>query len=195
MNNSEDLRFYYTIFGFILAWCTMLHVKEGARDPKSTFRLHLWHGVISSYFVIYAFFRPGVYPEWVCIASSLAYFITDLNNMICNDFIYNCGGYHGKSARVMEYVHHILSLIATSGCAFSLTAICDVNNPLMNWSGTGVSNPLIRFAIGDFSTPPLMLWRRGGQKSLFWYTIFAILFIGTRIIYHGFYFVPRLYYR
>ena len=178
--------------GFMLFWCILLHMKDGARDDRSSYRLHLWHSTISSYLCIHSFLYPGRYPEYAVIACSLSYFLVDLNNMLFNDVVYRVGGYQKKSARLMEYFHHILSIGATGAAAFNITQICDMQALRVAFT-TGPMNPLLRFALADVSTPFLMLWRRGNQQSTLWYTIFVILFILVRIVYHGFYFVPTLY--
>ena len=167
-------------------------MKDGARDEQSSYRLHLWHSMISSYLVIHSFLYPGRYPEYAVIACSLSYFLVDLNHMVFNDLIYRVGGYQKKSARAMEYFHHILSIGATGTAAFNITSVCDMGAMRAAFD-TGPMNPLLRFALADVSTPFLMLWRRGGQQSTLWYTIFVILFIMVRIVYHGFYFVPAMY--
>jgi len=188
---DTSLMFYYSLIMFVCFWCFVLHMKEGARAVESTLRLNFWHGVISSYLVIHAFIKPRGYPEEFVVACSLAYFLVDLNNMVMNDFVYKVGGYQKKSARALEYFHHILSIQATFACATALDVVCDLGSEHMQFQGP--FNPLIRFAVADFSTPALVMWRRSDQKSLLWYSIFAILFISVRVVYHGIYFVPRLY--
>jgi len=189
LNPSQEFYFFLLIFMFF--WCGILHMKEGARSEVSTLRLNFWHGMISSYFVIHAFWKPHAYPEMAVIACSLSYFIVDLENMMMNDFFYKVGGYQKKTARVVEYFHHILSILATFTCATGLDVVCDLSADHMRFQGP--HNPLIRFAVADLSTPALVMWRKSDQRSLFWYSIFAFLFIGVRVVYHGIFFVPRLY--
>jgi hypothetical protein len=190
-NLDPTQEFYVFLLMFVFFWCGILHMKEGARAEASTLRLNYWHGMISSYLVIHAFWKPQAYPEKVVIACSLSYFVVDLENMIMNDFVYKVGGYQKKTARVAEYFHHILSILATFGCATALDSVCDLSTDHMRFQGP--HNPLIRFALADLSTPPLVMWRKSGHSSLFWYSIFACLFIAVRVFYHGIYFVPRMY--
>jgi len=188
---DPSMHFYIYLLMFVFFWCFILHMKEGARVVESTLRLNFWHGMISSYLVIHAFMKPEAYPEAFVVACSLGYFVVDLNNMVMNDFVYKVGGYQKKTARLVEYFHHILSIQATLACATALDVMCDLRSEHMQFQGP--FNPLIRFAVADLSTPALVLWRRSDQKSLFWYSLFAILFIAVRVVYHGIYFVPRLY--
>ncbi len=167
---------------------------EGARSDDSSYRLHLYHALMTSYFVYSAFYKPtDTYPEYTILASSMAYYVVDLMKMLFNDFVYKVGGYQKGLARVMEYIHHIISLWAICCCTFSLSRVCNTNAMSVTWQKPGPFNPLYRFSIADISTVPLMLWRRGGCLSTFWYSLFAILFIVTRILYHGYVFVPNMY--
>jgi hypothetical protein len=189
---SDKSEEFYKFLGiWLLFWCVLLHMKEGSRHVESILRLNFWHGCFSSYLVLHAFWKPRVIPEEIIITCSLAYFIVDLANMFCNDIIFKVGGYQKKIGRILEYFHHILSIIATFACATSFDVVCDLNSEYMKFEGP--QNPLIRFALADVSTPFLVMWRKSDQKSLFWYTLFAILFIVVRIGYHGFFFIPRMY--
>ena len=195
---SDTETFYISLFGWIVLWCVVLHIKEGARALNSTLRLNFWHGTISSYLILHTFWKgnedkDGKFPELFLISNSLAYYIVDLNNLVLNDFVYKISGstQHGKNARIMEYFHHILSIVATLACATQYSDICDLSSPSLQFQGP--QNPLLYFTLADISTPFLVLWRRSEQKSLLWYSIFAILFFAVRVVYHGFYFVPALF--
>ncbi len=191
--NEKDVAFYSMSLCFMILWSLILHMKEGARADESTFRLHLWHAIVNSLLVYSYFYYPGKYPEYLILASSITYYIVDVMKMLFNDFIYKVGGYQKGAARLLEYFHHFLSIAAISGCTFSLYSVCDVQSLSEGWQIPGPLNPLIRFSIADLSTVPLMLWRRSGQKSNFMYTCFAMLFFWTRILYHGFDFIPKMY--
>ncbi len=193
---TESSIFYGTLFGWILLWCVVLHLQKGARHIESTYRLNLWHGVASSYLVLHSFWyqsTDNTYPEMFVLSCSLSYFIVDLNNMIMNDFVYKAegAGTHKGIARAIEYFHHVLGIAGTLALATVYPEACDLSNPVMQWKGP--QNPLLRFALADLSTPPLIMWRRSQQTSLLWYSLFVVLFLGVRIFYHGLYFVPSMF--
>ena len=115
------------------------------------------------------------------------YFCLDLMNMILNDFIFKVGGYQKKSARRIEYFHHILCIVATcaSNYLHANSTACQFKP---EWSNP--SNPIIHFVIAEISTPFLIAWRMTGEKSTLLYTIFVLLFLAVRIGYQTILYIP-----
>jgi hypothetical protein len=133
------------------------------------------HGLLSSIVAILALYE--YIPENAASMATISYFIVDFINIMLNDFVFHAKSYQTPGARKVEYCHHILCCVVGVMSEFSYKRFC-----------TFERNPFIQLMFAEFSTPFLMTWRYTQNKLMGF--LFVLAFIGCRIIYHGFYFIP-----
>lgn len=162
------------------AWRQILILNPGPKEISSTLRLHFLQGIISSGLAILCLF--DYMSEDFTISCVLGYFITDLSNMIINDFYYKVKSYHTFNARIIEYFHHSLCII-----------VCLLTNKYYKKYCLVDKNPVITLMLAEISTPFLMAWRWTKQKNIILGSLFFISFIGIRTIYQCIFFMPYIF--
>jgi hypothetical protein len=189
----RDTRFdyYWCLLAWLVTWGAVLHLKPGAREVRSQYRLNFWHAVVSSIIALLCMYDPATVPESITTSCSQAYFITDLINMIMNDYVYKVGGYHKKTARRVEYCHHILCIACCFTVELAHETLCDF--PLEVW-GVAPSgkqrNPTVRIMMAELSTPFLMRWRMTGETHDLMFYAFVAMFLASRVVYQCFMLMP-----
>jgi hypothetical protein len=171
--------FYIITFIWILFWQGILTIPPGPREIKSTLRLHFLNGIISS--ILSSLCLLGIIPEVLAISCVFGYMITDLINMLLNDFIFKVKSYHSPSARKIEYFHHSL-------CAI----VCSVSNTYNTYCTVNM-NPIITIMLAEISTPFLIAWRWTNQENIILGILFFISFIPLRTIYQCMFYMPYLF--
>lgn len=177
---SEFLNDFYTIsFIWIVIWRTILSLHPGTKEINSILRLHFSHGIVSSIFAILCLLQ--YVSENITIGCLLGYLLTDLSNMIMNDFYYKVNSYHTPTSRKIEYFHHSLCIIV-SILSKSYTNYCLLDR-----------NPLITVILAEISTPFLIAYRWSNQKNIILGSLFFVSFIGIRTIYQCIFFMPYIF--
>jgi hypothetical protein len=186
--------YWWCLLAWMLTWGAVLHMPPGAREVKAQYRLNFWHAVVSSIIALSCLYDPSRVPESITTSCSQAYFITDLVNMIMNDFVYKVGGYHKKTARRVEYIHHTLCIIVCFTSELAISDVCTLTDKEV-WgvapSGQPL-NPTTRIMMAELSTPFLMRWRMTDEKHNYLFYLFTVMFLLSRIGYHGLSLVPYL---
>ena len=144
--------FYYLTFAWSLFWGGVLLIPPGPREIPSCLRLNFLNGVTSSALSILCL--SGYISDTIAISSVLGYFITDLINMILNDFYYKVKSYHTPSSRKIEFCHHILCSI-----------VCIISRKYKNYCQV-IINPVVVIVLAEISTPFLIAWRWTNQKNI-----------------------------
>lgn len=171
--------FYSISFIWIVIWRTILSLHPGTKEINSTLRLHFSHGIVSSIFAILCLLQ--YVSENITIGCLLGYLLTDLSNMIMNDFYYKVKSYHTPTSRKIEYFHHSLCIIV-SILSEKYTKYCLLDR-----------NPLITIILAEISTPFLIAFRWTNQKNIILGSLFFVSFIGIRTIYQCIFFMPYIF--
>ena len=167
----------YMFFTFI--WIILLLAPPGPKATNSTYRLHFIHGLLSSFLAI--LYIWGKVPDYYPTMASTSYFVTDLCNMLCNDFYHKITSYQQGNNRLLEYIHHSLCgsvLIALQFDHFS-PKIC-----------TFPENPGPSMILAELSTPFLIAWR--AHPNVYMALLFFIAFVAVRLIYQCAIYIPYL---
>ena len=186
MDAKRDDRYdyYWCLLAWLMVWGALLHMKPGAREVKSSYRLNFWHAVVSSVIALACMYDPMTVPESITTSCSQAYFITDFINMVMNDFVYKVGGYHKKTARRVEYCHHILCIACCFTTEIAHTTLCQFPLDIWGVAPSGKQrNPTVRIMMAELSTPFLMRWRMTGEKNDVLFYLFVLTFVASRVIY------------
>jgi hypothetical protein len=154
----------------------VLLIPPGSKEILSSYRLNFLHGVMSSSLAILAI--NNLVSESFASMTTISYFTVDFINMIFNDFFFKVKSYQTNNARKIEYAHHILCCSLGVISEFYYKKYC-----------TFQMNPFIYLMFAELSTPFLIAWRHYNYDILF--ILFAIIFFCCRIIYHGFYLIPK----
>ena len=157
-------------------WTILTIIPPGSKATLSLYRLHFCHGVISSAVAILCIL--GYVTEEFTTPCTLSYFAVDFVNILVNDFVFKVASYQSPSARKMEYFHHIFCFFVGATAEVAYQSQCSFN-----------SNPFVRLMFAEFSTPFLMAWRYFNFNTVLG-GLFVLSFIGCRIIYHAFIFIP-----
>ena len=160
-------------------WVILLVIPPGSKAITSTYRLHFIHGLLSTFLAI--LYIWGKVPDYYPTMASASYFITDICNMLLNDFIYNVTSYQKGNNRVIEYLHHFL-------CGFVLIVLqYDHFSPQIC---SFTENPGPSMMLAELSTPFLIAWR--AYPNVYMAFIFLIMFIAVRLVYHCGVYIPYL---
>ena len=199
MEISTDFRdtrfdYWWCLLAWLTVWGLILHMGKGAREVESQYRLNFWHAVVSSVLALWCLYDPYTIPESVTTPCSQAYFITDLFNMVMNDYVYKVGGYHKKTARRVEYAHHILCITCCFVTELYHEQICDFPSESWGVAPSGKpSNPTVRIMMAELSTPFLMRWRMTGEKNNWMFYVFVLTFLASRVGYQCFLLMPYVF--
>lgn len=153
----------------------MLNIPPGSTEIISAYRLNFLHGLLSSVVAFLCMF--GYLHEDFTTMCSVSYFFVDFINIIMNDFVWKVKSYQTPSARKVEYFHHILCGGFGVFCQVYYKQVCTLDE-----------NPFVKFMLAELSTPFLIAWRYYPHNALG--AIFAVLFFGVRIVYHGGFLIP-----
>ena len=157
-------------------WAVTLLIPPGPKAINTAYRINFVHGVVSSVVAVMALY--GVVPYPVATMATVAYFIVDFVNILINDFVHHAPSYQRPSARRVEYVHHILCCTVGVMSELMFDQFC-----------TFERNPFVLLMFAELSTPFLIAWRYTQRPVLG--ILFAVTFLGCRIIYHGGFLIPE----
>ncbi|RYH19012.1 hypothetical protein EON65_26540, partial [archaeon] len=120
-----------------------------------------------------------ILPESITVMACTAYFFVDTCNKLINDFIFRVPSYQKGLVRIVEYLHHFLSLAVAIYSEIYYKQVCDCTQ-----------NPVLRIALAELSTPFLVAWRQ--TKSDLMGGVFVLVFIAVRIVYQGGVLIPYI---
>lgn len=174
---SNDASVYIgSTIGWICLWAIILILPPGSKDVVSQYRLNFIHGAVCTLCGILGLL--DLIDERVACMCSLGYFIVDMSNALLNDLVFKVGGYHTPVARVIEYIHHIMCLVALVSSAIYYRTLCTFDR-----------DPVLSLMLAEASTPFLIAWRYYPNNIMG--VLFAVTFFATRVVYHGLFFVPE----
>jgi len=166
---------YQSFVFWSVVWTAVLNIPPGSTEIISAYRLNFLHGLLSSVVAFLCMF--GYLHEDFTTMCSVSYFFVDFVNIIMNDFVWKVKSYQTPSARKVEYFHHILCGGFGVFCQVYYKQVCTLDE-----------NPFVKFMLAELSTPFLIAWRYYPHNALG--AIFAVLFFGVRIVYHGGFLIP-----
>jgi hypothetical protein len=172
---GSELHVWSSFAIWALVWTVVLNVPPGSTQIISAYRLNFLHGLLSS--VVAFMCMSGLLHEDLTAKASITYFIVDFVNIVLNDHIWKAKSYQTPTARKVEYFHHFLCGGFGIFCQLYYRDVCTLDK-----------NPFINFMLAELSTPFLIAWRYYPHNALG--IIFAVLFFGVRIIYHGTVLIP-----
>ena len=189
-------------------WIALLRMGEGPYSDTSSYRLHFWHGVLSS---LVAFLcLQGFIGEVAATPCTLSYFVVDFVKNLLQDYYYKLPSYQKGSQRIAEYGHHIFCFTVVYLSVAHLSHFC--------YADKFSVNPAVQLMFAEFSTPFLHIWRvsmSGTSPSLMTVflpfmsksanqlttkseiipspglgVIFLLAFIACRFVYHAYMVLP-----
>ena len=172
-----DLNFIEAFLFWSIVWVIVLLIPPGPKEIVTAYRFNIVHGIISSVAALLCLY--GLLPEIFTAMITVAYFTVDFCNNLLNDFVYKVKSYQPPAQRRVEYFHHIFCCFVGIFSQFYYKSLC-----------TFKSSPFIKLMFAEVSTPFLMLWRIYPDNNIIG-SLFLVVFIANRIIYHGIYFVPE----
>lgn len=170
--------FYTATLVWGLLWHLVLYLGEGPRAISTQYRINFWHGVVSTAMATLCLL--GAVSDSVTVPCSLGYFVTDVCNMLLNDFRYRVASYQGPAARKAEYFHHVLCIVVCVASQMYHRSACHLQ-----------SDPVVRIMLAEVSTPFLILFRET-KRQLFG-VLFLITFLLCRTVYQCLFLMPELF--
>lgn len=159
-------------------WIGILSIPPGPKTVAASYRLNFAQGVVCSLLAILAL--VGKLPESLAVMSCAAYFVVDTVNKVLNDHYFRVVSYQRGIVRVVEYIHHILSIVVCFYSHVYYQEVCSCS-----------ANPVLKIALAELSTPFLVAWR---QTNYEWLGIlFVVVFFAVRIAYQGFFLMPEIF--
>eukprot|EP01031_Cornospumella_fuschlensis_P031723 gene31723-38340_t len=156
-------------------WILILIMPPGSKTIEASYRLNFAQGLVCSVLAILSIY--DILPESITIMACTAYFFVDTVNKLLNDFVFRVPSYQKGVVRIVEYLHHFLSLTVAIYSELYYKDVCDCSQ-----------NPVLRIALAELSTPFLVAWRQ--TKSDVMGGLFVIVFIAVRIVYQGGVLIP-----
>lgn len=166
---------YFLLSGGV--WVAILVIPPGSKSVESSYRLNFAQGVVCSLLAIASL--HGLLPEDLTIMACTSYFVVDTANKLVNDLCFKVESYQRGIVRVVEYVHHFLSITVAVYSQLYYKDVCNCS-----------SNPVLRIALAELSTPFLVAWRQTGYDWLG--GLFILVFFAVRIVYQGFFLIPEI---
>ena len=163
------------LISWACVWILTLILPPGSRQIQTAYRINFLHGVISSIAAALAIFNVIEYHY--ATTATISYFFVDFINISLNDYYFKVPTYQSPAARKVEYVHHILCFTVGIMSEIMFQDFC-----------TFKRNPFVFLMLAELSTPFLIAWR--STNNTFIGILFVLSFIGSRIIYHGFFLIP-----
>eukprot|EP01035_Chromulina_nebulosa_P027011 gene27011-35452_t len=174
--STLDLNVIEAFLFWSIVWVIVLLVPPGSREIVTAYRFNIVHGTISSIAAFLCLY--DLLPETFTAMITVSYFTVDFCNNLLNDFVFKVKSYQPPAQRKVEYFHHIFCCLVGLVSQFYSKSMC-----------TFKRNPFIKLMFAEVSTPFLMLWRIYPDNNIIG-SLFLVVFIANRIIYHGIYFVP-----
>jgi hypothetical protein len=168
--------FYIGLVAWMIIWIVTLNLHPGSKSIPTQYRFNFLHGLCSSVMAFLCLYN--FVPDYLTTTCTISYFLVDLTNMLLNDFVFKVESYQKKTARKMEYIHHIFCLLVGVVSEVYYLRFCSFDH-----------NPFVKLMFAEIPTPFLMLWRQ--TKHIYYGYCFYFLFILSRLIYHGLYLIPN----
>lgn len=130
-------------------WIVLLRMGEGTYADTSSYRLHFWHGVLSSFVAFLCL--QGVISEVATTPCTLSYFVVDFVKNLLQDYYYKLPSYQKGTQRMAEHGHHIFCFTVVYLSVAHLSHFCYADKISIS--------PAVQLMFAEFSTPFLQIWR------------------------------------